>query len=164
MLKDLTPVHYALVIFAIALATIVGAWIFQVAGYAPCPLCLEQRWAYYAAIPLALLVAIVASKNLTLAKYGFILLAVIWGGSAVFGIFHSGVEWGWWPGPTTCAGDLSSGLPDLTSTPVVRCDEAAIRILGLSLAGWNAIISAALAIIALKAIRAQGSSSVSQYK
>jgi disulfide bond formation protein DsbB len=160
MLKDLKPAHYALIIFGVALATIIGAWIFEYAGYAPCPLCLQQRWAYYAAIPLALVVAAVANKNFTFAKYGFILLAMIWVGSAIFGVFHSGVEWGWWQGPTTCAGDLSGSLPDLTSAPVIRCDEASIRILGLSLAGWNAMISAALAALALKA--AQGSSSVSQ--
>lgn len=162
MLKDLTPTRSALIIFGVALATILGAWIFEYAGYAPCPLCLEQRWAYYAAIPLALLVAVLADKNPPTAKYGFILLALIWTGSAIFGVYHSGVEWGWWPGPTTCAGDLSGGLPDLTNAPVIRCDEAAIRILGLSLAGWNAIISLALAMLALRAARHHGSSSVSQ--
>jgi disulfide bond formation protein DsbB len=82
-------------------------------------------------------------------------------GSAIFGAYHAGVEWTWWPGPETCSGAISGGLPDLTK-PVVACNEAAIRIVGISLAGWNAIISAVLAVIALAGARHQGSSSVSQ--
>jgi disulfide bond formation protein DsbB len=81
----------------------------------------------------------------------------------IFGIFHSGVEWKWWAGPTACTGSggLSTGLPDLSS-PVVMCDQPAIRILGLSLAGWNAVISLGLALVALAGARSHGSSSVSQ--
>lgn len=165
MLKQFTPVRAALVILVVATATIAGAWIFEYFGYAPCELCLQQRWAYYAAIPLAFVVAILAQSSGTLARYGLLLLGVIWLGSMVFGIYHSGVEWKWWPGPNTCGstGGLSVGLPDL-SKPVILCDQAAIRILGLSLAGWNAVISLALAIVAFAGFRFQGSSSVSQYK
>jgi disulfide bond formation protein DsbB len=85
----------------------------------------------------------------------------VWIGSAVFGAYHAGVEWKFWPGPDTCGGSLSGILPDL-SKPVVACDAAAIRILGLSLAGWNAVISLAMAAVALVGARDQGSSSVSQ--
>jgi disulfide bond formation protein DsbB len=69
----------------------------------------------------------------------------------VFGAYHAGVEWKWWPGPTTCAGEIGGGsvLPDLTNDPVIGCEEAALRILGLSLAGWNALISAGLALVAI---------------
>ncbi|WP_373502504.1 disulfide bond formation protein B [Aestuariivirga sp.] len=163
MLKSITPQRAALLILAVAAATIAGAWIFEFAGYAPCDLCLKQRWAYYVAIPLALAVALISPSSPSLARYGLAGLALVWLGSMVFGIFHSGVEWGWWPGPTTCTGtgQLTGGLPDL-STPAVMCDKAAIRILGLSLAGWNAVISLGLAIVAVAGVRAQGSSSVSQ--
>ena len=165
MLNSMTPARAALLIMAVAVATIAGAWIFEYYGYAPCELCLKQRWAYYAAIPLALLVAVVAPSSSTAARYGLLLLSLIWLGSMVFGIYHSGVEWKWWLGPSTCgsAGGMTAGLPDLTKK-VVLCDQAAIRILGLSLAGWNAVISFGLAIVAFAGFRSQGSSSVSQYK
>jgi disulfide bond formation protein DsbB len=79
--------------------------------------------------------------------------AMVW--NAGLGVYHSGVEWRWWPGPQDCAGttpDFSSGgslLDQINRTRVVRCDEAAWRFLGLSLAGYNVLISLALAAIAL---------------
>jgi disulfide bond formation protein DsbB len=163
MLTTLTAQRAAFLIFAVALVTILGAWVFEYAGFAPCELCLLQRWAYYAGVPLALAVALAAPASPGLARTGLVLLAVLWLGSMAFGIYHAGVEWKFWPGPSTCTGTggLSGGLPDL-SRPVVLCDSPAIRILGLSLAGWNAVISLALALVALAGLRAQGSSSVSQ--
>jgi disulfide bond formation protein DsbB len=163
MLSNLTPRRAALLILAVALATIVGAWIFEYLGYAPCELCLWQRWSYYAAIPIALLVALAAPGRPELARAALGLLAVLWLGSMVFGIYHAGVEWKWWLGPSTCGSQagFSGGIPDL-SAPVILCDTAAIRILGLSLAGWNAVISLGLALVAVAGLRRQGSSSVSQ--
>lgn len=154
MLATLSKPQVALLIAACLFVIIVGAWIFEYAGYLPCELCLKQRWAYYAGIPFALL--------LGLAKPGWIrpglyVLALMLAGNALFGIYHSGVEWKFWPGPTSCSGGdlmsgLSDGLPDL-SKPGVMCDQPAIRILGLSLAGWNAIICGALATVAFRAAR-----------
>ena len=142
MLTSITPRQSLQIVLLVALATIVGAWIFEFAGYLPCELCLKQRWAYYAAIPLAAIVLAVPSPQVV--RYGLYVLALLWLGSMVFGIYHSGVEWKWWPGPDTCSGTgaLSGGLPDLTK-PAVMCDQPAIRIFGLSLAGWNALISLA---------------------
>jgi len=67
------------------------------------------------------------------------------------GIYHAGAEWKFWPGPETCAGgfDLQWSQEGIVDTPVIRCDEAAWRFLGLSFAGWNAVVSAVLAGIAL---------------
>ena len=164
MLNILTPQRVAFLIFVVAFATIAGAWIFEYYGYAPCELCLKQRWAYYTGVPLALVVALLVPSNPGLAKAGLVLLAALWLGSMLFGIYHSGVEWKWWPGPVTCTAQagFTGGLPDL-SKPAVLCDTPAIRIFGLSLAGWNAVISLGLALIALAGLRqAQGSSSVSQ--
>jgi disulfide bond formation protein DsbB len=142
MLKDLSQRQSLVVIFALTFAVLIGAWVFEYFGYAPCELCLMQRYAYYAVIPLALLLSFMPS---TAQRGGLYLIAVIMLGSMIFGIYHSGVEWKWWQGPTTCTGgNLSGGLPDLTKKPVM-CDEPAIRIIGLSLAGWNAIISAVVA-------------------
>ena len=164
MLNTLTPQRAALLIFLVAFATIAGAWIFEYYGYAPCELCLKQRWAYYAGVPLALIVALTAPRNMEIAKVGLAVLALLWLGSMVFGIYHSGVEWKWWPGPATCTAQagFAGGLPDL-SKPAVLCDIPAIRIFGLSLAGWNAVISLGLALVAFAGLRrVQGSSSVSQ--
>ena len=154
MLNTLTAKQTALVIAAVLFATIAGAWIFQWAGYEPCDLCYKQRWGYYAGIPLALIAALAGPRFL---KPGLYLLALILAANAIFGVYHSGVEWKWWEGPSTCgAGGLSTGLsgglPDL-SKPAVLCNEAALRILGLSLAGWNAVISAALCMLALLGAR-----------
>src|SRR5262245_53752721 len=121
-------------IFIVALFTIAGAWIFELAGYAPCPLCLMQRWPYYAAIPLAALTGFAAARNGSLARWGLALLGLIMLGSGVFGVYHAGIEWGWWPGPTTCSGTLTGDLlPDLTNERVISCEQAALRIFGLSL-------------------------------
>jgi disulfide bond formation protein DsbB len=148
MLTKLTPRDAALFIFIISTLTIIGAWLFQWAGYAPCPLCLKQRWAYYAVVPLSLLIVLLAGQGRPVLRYGLVLLALIMVASGIFGVYHSGVEWKWWPGPGTCEGTLSGGLPKLGDQPVVGCEDAAIRILGLSLAGWNAVISFVLAAVA----------------
>jgi disulfide bond formation protein DsbB len=148
----LNPRIASLVIAAIAFAIIAGAWMFEYAGYAPCELCLLQRWPYYVGIPFAL---IMASWNPPWIKATLWLMALLWAGSAIFGTYHSGVEWGWWQGPTTCSGgdlNFGEGLPDLTKT-AVKCNEAALRIFGLSLAGWNAVVSAVLAAIAVRSAR-----------
>ena len=104
-------------------------------------------------MPLALTLAV---ANPSWIKTALLAVAVMWLGSAIFGIYHSGVEWGWWQGPTACSGGgeigFGEGLPDLSKT-AVKCNEAAIRIFGLSLAGWNAVISLALTILAIRAAR-----------
>ncbi|HKA58405.1 MAG TPA: disulfide bond formation protein B, partial [Gemmatimonadales bacterium] len=147
----------ALAIAAVGVVTILGAWYFQYGlGLKPCPLCLEQRYPYYFAIPLAVMVAlgdqVGASRKVLIGALVAITLGMLW--NAGLGVFHSGVEWKWWPGPQECSGaldNLSAGgglLNQLQSITVVRCDEAAWRFLGLSLAGYNALISLALAAIA----------------
>jgi disulfide bond formation protein DsbB len=147
----------ALAIFVGSTATIVGAWYFEfVLRLPPCPLCLEERLPYHVVIPLSLLMAIAALARAprTLLAVGFTAIIVAMLGSAVLGTYHAGVEWHWWAGPTDCSGpitDLSakgSILGQLTSIHVVRCDEAAWRFLGISLAGYNVLISLALAAIA----------------
>ncbi len=161
MLNTLSLRQAMMLVFLITLATILGAWVFEYAGYAPCELCLMQRFAYYAAVPLSLLFLLLSQNNPKLLRSGLILLGLIMLGSCIFGIYHSGVEWKLWAGPTTCTGggDFKLGLPDLTKKAVM-CDQPAIRILGLSLAGWNAVVSAFVSALALG--KAYGSSSASQ--
>ena len=106
MLNSLTAAtRRFLIIAAVAFATIAGAWIFEYFGYAPCELCLKQRWAYYAGVPLALICRLHSTEQIPVAtRYGLMLIALLWIASAFFGVYHSGVEWKWWPGPTTCTG------------------------------------------------------------
>lgn len=156
-----TPRAVALLIALAAVATIGGALVFQHGfGLQPCKLCLQQRIPYYVATPLALGVALVARHRL-LARVGLVLLGVVFLVSAGLGAYHSGVEWGWFPGPNDCGGaaapvSLSVGdfLRDLDRTRVVSCTDAAWRFLGLSLAGWNALISLGLAGLAFAGARA----------
>jgi disulfide bond formation protein DsbB len=152
----------AIAIAAIGAATLIGAWIFQYGfGLVPCPLCLEQRYAYYLSIPLAALVALAASKRVPGPRLavGFAILALAAAANTVFGSYHAGVEWGWWQGPTTCSGtpmlDLGSGdlLKRLETVRVVACDQVQWRFLGLSLAGYNALISLVIAALALLGVR-----------
>jgi disulfide bond formation protein DsbB len=152
------PIAAAAIAVAIGgAATILGAWFFQyILGYMPCPLCLEQRYAYYFGIPLAVLVvlgeSVGASRKVLLLALFAITAGMIW--NTGLSAFHAGVEWKWWPGPRDCSGPLdslgSSGglLRDLQSIHVARCDDAAWRFLGISLAGYDVLISAALAAIA----------------
>ncbi|WP_375460996.1 disulfide bond formation protein B [uncultured Enterovirga sp.] len=146
----------ALAILAIAGATIGGALVSQqVFGLAPCKLCLIQRWPYYAGVPLAALTAYLPPGGPR--RVGFALLALVFLVSAGLGAHHAGVEWGFWPGPIDCAGDAGAAPPrvddflkQLDGARVVNCADAAFRVLGLSLAGWNALISLALAAIAIR--------------
>jgi disulfide bond formation protein DsbB len=135
-------------------ATILGAWFFQYGlGLKPCPLCLEQRYPYYFAIPLATLlilgVSVGSSRKVLLAGLFVIAVGMLW--NAGLATYHAGVEWKFWPGPQECTGSFTpSGdlLEELKHIIPVRCDEAAWRFLGISLAGYNVLISLALAGVA----------------
>jgi disulfide bond formation protein DsbB len=153
----LEPRTAAIVVLAAALATIGGAYVFEYGfGYIPCPLCLLQRKPYYVAMALALASALVPSR--TLARVGLAALALTFVVSAGLGVYHAGVEWGFWLGPSDCsgggpaaAGTMNDFMQSLQKTRVVSCTEAAWRFLGLSLAGWNVLISLALAALATAA-------------
>ncbi|MBR0756223.1 disulfide bond formation protein B [Bradyrhizobium jicamae] len=141
----------------IAAATLAAAWFFQlVLEILPCPLCLEQRYAYYLAVPLGAVVAFAAAKGaprpVLLAGLAILALAAL--ANAALGTYHAGVEWGFWPGPTDCSGPIvdfgkaGSLLDQLDKVKVVRCDEVQWRFLGISLAGYNVLISLVMAAIA----------------
>jgi len=147
----------ALAVFVLSAATLGGAWFFQyVLKLPPCPLCLEERIAYHVVIPLSLLMAIAAvvAAPPKLLAVGFIAIIGAMLCNAALGTYHAGVEWHLWAGPADCSGpltDFKAGgalLNQLNAIHVVRCDEAAWRFLGISLAGYNVLISLALAAIA----------------
>lgn len=145
----------------LAAATILGALAFEyVGGYRPCPLCLEQRWAYYAGIPVLFLALVAYSANKPgVAALLFLLVSLGFLYNAGLGTYHAGAEWKFWPGPDTCSDQLTSlskpggggVLGSLGKTQVIRCDEAAWRMFGISFAGYNVIISLALMLLTLRA-------------
>jgi disulfide bond formation protein DsbB len=146
---------------AAAMAGVVGTALgFEhIGNYIPCNLCLEQRIPYYAGVPLMAL-AFASSKlgwpplltRMLLVAGG---LLMVWG--LYLGVFHAGVEWGWWAGPTDCgavaapADTGGKGVLDAIDRFVPpACDKAALRVLGLSFAGWNVLASLVLAAIAFR--------------
>ena len=147
----------AYIIAAMAAATIAGAWFFQyVIGLVPCPLCLDQRIPYYVAIPLALVLGFFAHdpSRSKFARLLLLVIAAILAYGAALGVYHAGIEWGWWPGPVTCSsarlpGGSGNLLSQMQGSRVVPCDEVQWRFLGLSLAGYNVLIAGALALFAL---------------
>ncbi|KAA9009176.1 disulfide bond formation protein B [Histidinibacterium aquaticum] len=132
-----------------SLALLAGAFLFQTLGYAPCKMCLWQRWPHAVAIAAGALAVVIAPR----------VFAVIGGLAALttagIGIYHTGVERGWWEGPSSCTGDAgglsgmdsSALLPGADVDPVVLCDEVVWELFGLSMASWNASLSLALAVI-----------------
>ena len=139
-----------------SLALIAGAWFFElVVHLRPCKLCLEQRVPHYAAIGLALAAGVVA-RSPWLQWLALAGLAALMAWSTGLGVYHAGVEWGWFVGPNDCGGApaaAAAGVQDfmkqLQTTRVVSCTEAAWRFGGLSLAGWNALASAGLFLLAV---------------
>jgi disulfide bond formation protein DsbB len=153
---------FALLAAAGSAATLGAALWFQfVVGLPPCEMCVWQRWPHVAAI---LLGAMAATSGYRLATA--LGSAAMLTGSGL-GLLHVGVEQHWWEGPTTCSSSSIEGLSTqqlldrIMAAPLVRCDEIAWQFLGVSMAGWNAILSLALA---LAFAAAYASSSASQYR
>lgn len=146
---------------ALAMAFVVGsALAFEhIGGYIPCALCLEQRIPYYSAIPIMVIAALLA--RFAVPPFLVRLLILIAGLIMLYGmglaIYHSGVEWLWWPGPESCgaaadglSNDASDLLSDLNAKRPPSCDKAALRVFGLSFAGWNVFASAVLAFFTIR--------------
>lgn len=135
--------HVAIFAGAVALALIAGALFFQyVLHYPPCEICHWQRWPHIAAAVIGLAGGLAlrnANSSLTLPLAVLTILLVA--ASGAIGVYHAGVEWQWWPGPAACTtGYVFTGTLDLNA-PVPHCDIAAWRLFGISMAGYNALIS-----------------------
>ncbi len=130
-----------------------GAYYFQyVVGLPPCDLCYLQRWPHMVAIAAGLLaLACFARPRLALVLVAVAVAALA--ATSAIGVYHAGVEYHWWLGPQACSGTVPHGLsPEelrkyLFSAKMVRCDQPAWAMWGISMAGWNAILSAALAFV-----------------
>ncbi len=123
-------------------------------GLHPCEMCYWQRWPHQAAIVLALL-ALLLHRNDKIMRALTLLAAIAIAVSGAIGIFHAGVEYGLWEGLTTCSTSHSGpiSLDEIMAAPIIRCDVAQWRLLGISLAGFNAIFSAAAAALVLTLLR-----------
>lgn len=149
----MTAQRTALIAASGSLALLAGAFLFQSLGYAPCKMCLWQRWPHVIAIALGLIIFAIPARLLMLVG------ALATATTGAIGVFHVGVEQKWWDGPSDCSG---GGLGNLsgeallstdTLDKVVMCDEIAWALLGISMPGWNALFSftlCALWIIAAK--------------
>lgn len=160
-----TPKYWPIWALVLSAAMLAGAHAFEIFGrYLPCPLCLRQREVYWTAIAVAI-------GGLALARFwqadraritANLMLCLVFFVGAVVASFHAGVEWNLWPGPADCSNGVGGPLPSSMGEidfdrkfSTVSCSDAAWRLFGISMAGYNAVISLALAIIsAVQAIGA----------
>jgi len=143
----------------LAAAVILAALAFQyIGGYEPCALCYQQRYAYYAGVPLMFAALVFLSADQArAAAIIFLVVALAFLANSGLGVYQAGAEYGFWPGPEACSGgqELSTSavdlLGDLEKAKVVRCDTPEWWFLGLTFAGWNALLSFVISIGSLKA-------------
>lgn len=147
----MTARYLFMLIFAASAAVLAGAYAFEyIGGLAPCKLCLYQRIPYM----LVMLFSTGALFSLAFARFAHAAIILIFAVSVGLGVYHAGVEWHWWQGPVSCSSTLGDArnieemLETLLRTPVVRCDEIPWSLFGLSLAGYNALISLVLMLFA----------------
>ena len=139
----------------VSVALLGGAYVFEYLGYAPCRMCYWQRWPHMAAIAIGVLALLVPARVL---GYAGALAALT---TAAIGLFHTGVERGWWEGPSSCTGggglaELSGA--DLLSTEgsrLIMCDQVSWELFSLSMASWNMVFSLGAMVLWLVAARAR---------
>ena len=139
-------------------ALLAGAWGSQLIGHLyPCEMCHWQRWPHYGALVVAIAAFALPAAARPLTLIAALLIAL----SGAIGVYHAGVEWGWWHGITACTSTATFAgtspeerLAAIMRAPLVRCDVAQWRLFGVSLAGWNALVSltggAAILVLASK--------------
>jgi disulfide bond formation protein DsbB len=157
------PLAAAAIVAAVGLLTICGFFFFQyVMKLPPCPICLKERNAYYVSVPLAALLMLGASYGASrkVLLLGFLVIAAVMLWNTGLAAYHAGIEWKFWPGPQDCSGPIDKFgsaadlMKQLQSISLVRCDQAAWRFLGISLAGWDVLVSLGLACAALGGAKA----------
>ncbi len=159
MFDRLLPI--ALPLLALAAAIVVGGALVSQYGFGlqPCVLCLYQRWPYYIIVALALIAWPLTSGRPGLRRGILALIGLIFLAGAGVALFHVGVEAHWWQGTAECGGNLPDAnsldalRAQLLATKPARCDEPALVVLGLSMAGWNMLAALALALVSFGAAR-----------
>jgi disulfide bond formation protein DsbB len=150
----MTPERLVILAGLGSLSLLIGALLFQYVGdMPPCKMCYWQRYPHVLAVLVALLFIL---TRLEILKPAGLIAAL---STAVIGANHAGVEQGWWEGPKSCTSGSIEGLStddlltQIMAAPMVRCDEIPWQLLNISMAGWNMLISVALAGIWLIALR-----------
>ncbi|MEP2782802.1 MAG: disulfide bond formation protein B [Pseudoruegeria sp.] len=151
----MTQKQLVLLAAAGSMSLLLGAWGFQALGYAPCKMCIWQRWPHGIAVGLGILFVLLGTRAL------IALGAISAAATGAIGVYHSGIERGLWEGPSSCTGggDGLTGLSgaDLLSTAgpanIVMCDEVAWSMLGLSMASWNAVFAFGICAVWILALR-----------
>lgn len=147
-------------LFASAAALIIVRAFEEIGGALPCPLCLQQRWGYYFALPLggiALFLLRAHRERFAWPAWPFLLLCAFgFLSSALLGIYQAGTEWAFWEGPSNCVAlqqyrhsGAENLLTLLKATRLASCSQASGRFLGLSFAGWNVLLASFLTSLAL---------------
>ncbi|MGC6399914.1 disulfide bond formation protein B [Sphingomonas sp. FW199] len=142
--------------FLLPLSLILGALASQyLGGLYPCELCHWQRWPHYAAIVLAGLAFVIPGRSQRTGLVTLAMLAILISG--LIGVYHAGVEYHWWPNLAPCASTMTGAgtIEDILAMPVISCDQPQWTFAGISLAGFNALLSlsGALTILALLVMR-----------
>lgn len=134
-----------------SLLLLAGAFLFQFAGWTPCEMCLWQRWPHGAAV----VIGVIALSYTRPPSVWAVLGALAALTTAGLGVWHSGIEKGWWQGPTSCTGSgaLTGDLLSTDGPGIVMCDQVSGYIFGLTMANWNVIASVALAVVWLASTR-----------
>ncbi len=157
-------IHWPLFAAIASALMLAAAHAFETFGhYPPCELCLKQRTVYWVALAVGLVgyAAVRLVKRPLVPSLAALVLVPIFLWGAWLAAYHAGVEWHWWPGPRACTGTApatTSGIADLLKGGGVRrpaCDVAAWRMLGISMAGYNTLISLALSLVSLRAVGAR---------
>ena len=150
----MTRAQYILLAAGGSAGLMLAALAFQyLGGMAPCKLCIWQRYPHVIAILLGLLALRFRQQILV------VLGATAAASTGAIGVYHAGVEQGWWQGPTTCSSGPITGLSaddllnQIMAAPLVRCDAIPWELFGVSMAGWNAIVSFGLMALWLMALR-----------
>jgi disulfide bond formation protein DsbB len=161
-----SPYGAGALVLAGAIVVILAALAFEhIGGYMPCPMCLQQRYSYYLAIPAVVVALVLLSVDQrTWAALIFATVAVAFLGNAGLGTYQAGAEWKFWDPPASCAAPATLPTFDLKTDTFNRipasCGVASWRLLGLSFAGWNVVASTLLAAgAAVAALRAKGAGS-----
>jgi disulfide bond formation protein DsbB len=151
----------ARLLLVVAVAIIIAAQLFEhVGGFRPCELCLLERKTWYFAAPAALAALFVLHVGRPgLARLLLAVMALVFVLNAGLAFYHAGMEWGWWTGPASCTGavnlatDPEALLRQVQTEDVVRCDVAQFRLLGISFAGYDCLMSLAAAVVAIVGAR-----------
>lgn len=136
-----------LLALAVPVVLIMAVYVAQFGfGLAPCDMCWWQRYPHFAAIAFALVG--LATRGTRLGNALVTLAALSIGISGAIGAFHAGVEYGWWQGPTACSSTSlgNDPLASIMNAPLIRCDTPAWTLFGISLAGFNFLVSTASAV------------------